>query len=44
MQELYHEPLAQVIAQALLVFDFKFDLHLHYTTNNNLCEKGNNRK
>ena len=29
-QALYHEPLAQVIAQALPVFDIKFDLHLHF--------------
>ena len=31
-QALYHEPLAPVIAQALPVFDIKFDLHFTFTT------------
>ena len=31
-QALYHEPLARVTAQALPVFDIKFDLHLRFTS------------
>ena len=36
-QALYHEPLARVIAQALPVFDIKFDLHLIYIENKGTC-------
>ena len=35
-QALYHEPLARVIAQALPVFDIKFDFNFNYKKSTNI--------